>query len=213
VAGTSEGITSLQMDIKITSITAEIMEKALAQAKDGRFHILGEMAEGLSATRPELNEFAPRIEIFTINKDKIREVIGSGGSVIREICETTGAKIDIEDDGTIRVASPDKKSIEAAVNWIQGIVAEPEVGRIYKGKVVKTVDFGAFVNFIGNKDGLVHISEMADHRVGKVTDVVNEGDQIYVKVLGIDDRGKVRLSMKVVDQESGEERQPAEKDA
>jgi len=213
VAGTSEGITSLQMDIKITSITAEIMEKALAQAKDGRFHILGEMAKGLSATRPELNEFAPRIEIFTINKDKIREVIGSGGSVIREICETTGAKIDIEDDGTIRVASPDKKSIEAAVNWIQGIVAEPEVGRIYKGKVVKTVDFGAFVNFIGNKDGLVHISEMADHRVGKVTDVVNEGDQIYVKVLGIDDRGKVRLSMKVVDQETGEERQAAEKDA
>ena len=213
VAGTSEGITSLQMDIKITSITSEIMAQALAQAKDGRFHILGEMAKGLTEYRPELNEYAPRIEIFTINKDKIREVIGSGGSVIREICETTGAKIDIEDDGTIRVASPDKKSIEAAVNWIQGIVAEPEVGRTYKGKVVKTVDFGAFVNFIGNRDGLVHISEMADHRVGKVTDVVNEGDEVYVKVLGIDDRGKVRLSMKVVDQETGAEREPAEKGA
>jgi len=213
VAGTSEGITSLQMDIKITSITSEIMAQALAQAKDGRFHILGEMAKGLTEYRPELNEYAPRIEIFTINKDKIREVIGSGGSVIREICETTGAKIDIEDDGTIRVASPDKKSIEAAVNWIQGIVAEPEVGRTYKGKVVKTADFGAFVNFIGNRDGLVHISEMADHRVGKVTDVVNEGDEVYVKVLGIDDRGKVRLSMKVVDQETGAEREPAEKGA
>jgi len=211
VAGTSEGITSLQMDIKITSITSEIMEKALAQARSGRFHILGEMAKGLAQSRPELNDFAPRIETFNIPKEKIREVIGSGGSVIREICEVTGAKVDIEDDGTIRVASPDKKSIDEAVSWIQGIVAEPEVGRIYKGKVVKTVEFGAFVNFIGNRDGLVHISEMADHRVGKVTDVINEGDQVYVKVLGIDDRGKVRLSMKVVDQETGEEKAVAAK--
>jgi polyribonucleotide nucleotidyltransferase len=211
VAGTATGITSLQMDIKITSITSEIMEKALAQARSGRFHILGEMSKGLAQSRPELNDFAPRIETFTIPKEKIREVIGSGGSVIREICEVTGAKVDIEDDGTIRVASPDKKSIDEAVSWIQGIVAEPEVGRIYKGKVVKTVEFGAFVNFIGNRDGLVHISEMADHRVGKVTDVVNEADQVYVKVLGIDDRGKVRLSMKVVDQETGEEKAVAAK--
>src|SRR3546814_8214609 len=193
------------MDIKITSITADIMEKALAQAKDGRFHILGEMAKGLNEFRPELNECAPRSEIFTINKEKIREVIGAGGSGMREICETTGAKIDIEDDGTIRVASPDKKSIEAAVNWIQGIVAEPEVGRIYQGKVVKTVDFGAFVNFIGNKDGLVHISAMADQRVGKVRDFVTAGYQIYVKVLGVDDRGKGGPTIKVVDQATGQE--------
>ena len=205
VAGTSEGITSLQMDIKIAGITKEIMEVALNQAKGGRAHILDEMNKALSGARTEMSEHAPRIETIQINKEKIREVIGTGGKVIREICEVTGAKVDIEDDGTIKVASSDAKAIEAALKWIEGIVAEPEVGKIYEGKVVKTVDFGAFVNFLGSRDGLVHISEMAKERVGQVTDVVKEGDMVKVKVLGIDDRGKVRLSMKVVDQETGED--------
>jgi len=203
VAGTEKGVTSLQMDIKITGITEEIMKVALDQAKGGRLHILGEMAKAIGATRGELRESAPRITVINIPKDKIREVIGTGGKVIREITETTGAKIDIEDDGTIKVAAADGAVAQKAIDWIKGIVAEPEVGVIYNGKVVKTVEFGAFVNFIGNRDGLVHISELAGTRVGKVTDVVQEGQQVKVKVLGIDDRGKVRLSMRVVDQASG----------
>jgi len=212
VAGTAEGITSLQMDIKVTGITREIMQTALAQANAGRMHILGEMNKALSGSREELSAHAPRIETIKINKDKIREVIGTGGKVIREICEVTGAKVDIEEDGTIKVASSDAAAIQQAVKWIQGIVAEPEVGHIYDGKVVKVVDFGAFVNFIGNRDGLVHISELAPQRVKTVADVVNEGDAVKVKVLGIDDRGKVRLSMKVVDQETGEEISPSAKE-
>ncbi len=205
VAGTAGGITALQMDIKITSITEEIMKIALAQAKDGRVHILGEMAKALEAAREAVSTNAPRITTITIPKDKIREVIGSGGKVIREITEVTGAKIDIEDDGTIKVAAVDEAASKAAIDWIRGIVAEPEVGVIYTGKVVKTVDFGAFVNFLGARDGLVHISELAPQRVGKVTDVVNVGDQVKVKVLGFDDRGKVKLSMKQVDQATGED--------
>lgn len=205
VAGTEDGITSLQMDIKVTGITREIMSQALDQAKGGRLHILTEMNNALSSARDDLNEYAPRIESISIPKDKIRDIIGTGGKVIREICEVTGAKIDIEDDGTVRVAASDLAVIEKAMKWISDIVAEPEVGVIYDGKVVKVVDFGAFVNFIGNRDGLVHISELEAGRVAKVTDVVNEGDTVKVKVLGIDDRGKVRLSMRVVDQESGEE--------
>ncbi len=205
VAGTENGVTSLQMDIKIAGITEEIMQTALDQAKAGRMHILGEMNKALSASRAEVGEFAPRIETITIAKDKIRDVIGSGGKVIREIVEETGAKIDINDDGVIKVASSDAKSIEAALNWIKSIAAEPEVGAIYDGTVVKTMDFGAFVNFFGPKDGLVHISQLAPHRVANTTDVVKEGDTVKVKVLGFDDRGKVRLSMKVVDQETGEE--------
>jgi polyribonucleotide nucleotidyltransferase len=205
VAGTEAGITSLQMDIKTTGITREIMHTALDQALEGRTHILGEMSKALSTSRDEVNENAPRITTISIPKDKIREVIGTGGKVIREICEVTGAKIDIEDDGTIKVAAVDTASGEAAVKWIKDIVAEPEVGLIYRGKVVKTLDFGAFVNFIGNRDGLVHISELAPERVGKVNDVVKEGDEVWVKVLSFDDRGKVRLSMKIVDQETGKE--------
>jgi polyribonucleotide nucleotidyltransferase len=205
VAGTDRGVTSLQMDIKITSITEEIMKVALAQAKDGRIHILGEMAKGLGGARETVSQNAPRITQFTIPKDKIREVIGTGGKVIREITETTGTKIDIEDDGTIKVAAVDAKAGQAAIDWIKGIVAEPEVGVIYNGKVVKTVEFGAFVNFLGSRDGLVHISELAPRRVAKVMDVVKEGDQVKVKVLGVDDRGKVRLSMKAVDQQTGED--------
>ncbi len=205
VAGTEDGITSLQMDIKITGITREIMEVALDQARAGRLHILDEMNKAITSPRTELNANAPRIETLKIAREKIREVIGTGGKVIREICEVTGAKVDIADDGTIKVAASDPEVIARAVKWIEGIVAEPEVGKIYEGKVVKTVDFGAFVNFIGNRDGLVHISELAPRRVAKVTDVVNEGDAVKVKVLGIDDRGKVRLSMRAVDQETGEE--------
>ncbi len=205
VAGTSEGITSLQMDIKITGITEEIMKVALEQAKGGRTHILGEMNKALSEGRAELGEFAPRIESFSIPTDKIREVIGSGGKVIREIVEKTGAKVSIEDDGTVKVASNTAKEIDAAVKWIRSITDDPEVGEIYEGTVVKTVDFGAFVNFFGSKDGLVHISQLANERVAKTTDVVNEGDKVWVKLMGFDDRGKVRLSMKVVDQESGKE--------
>ena len=205
VAGTEKGITSLQMDIKITSITEEIMKVALGQAKDGRIHILGEMAKGLGGAREGVAATAPRITQFTIPKDKIREVIGTGGKVIREITEQTGTKIDIEDDGTIKVAAVDATAGQRAIDWIKGIVAEPEVGVIYTGKVVKTVEFGAFVNFLGARDGLVHISELAPRRVAKVNDVVKEGDQVKVKVLGVDDRGKVRLSMKAVDQETGED--------
>ena len=205
VAGTEAGITALQMDIKITGITKEIMEAALAQARDGRIHILGEMSKALSTARDEVNDHAPRITTLQVPKDKIREIIGTGGKIIREICEVTGAKVDIEDDGTVKVASSNTESAEAAVKWIRDIIAEPEIGVIYRGKVVKVVDFGAFVNFIGSKDGLVHISELAPERVGKVTDIVNEGDEVWVKVLSFDDRGKVRLSMKSVNQESGEE--------
>ena len=216
VAGTERGVTSLQMDIKIAGITEEIMHVALDQAKDGRLHILGEMAKALTSARAELGEHAPRIEVFSIPVDKIREVIGSGGKVIREIVEKTGAKIDIQDDGTVKVASAKHEAIKAAINWIKSIASEPEVGHIYDGTVVKTMEFGAFVNFFGPKDGLVHISELAPRRVQKVTDVVKEGDKVKVKFLGMDERGKVRLSMKVVDQETGEdltEKLKAERDA
>jgi len=216
VAGTDNGVTSLQMDIKIAGITEEIMKVALAQARDGRLHILGEMSKALTGARSELGEFAPRIETMKIPTDKIREVIGTGGKVIREIVEKTGAKINIEDDGTVKIASSDGNSIKAAINWIKSIASDPEVGQIYEGTVVKTVDFGAFVNFFGSKDGLVHISQLALGRVAKTTDVVKEGDKVKVKLLGFDDRGKVRLSMRVVDQETGEDleaKQKAERDA
>lgn len=205
VAGTAAGITSLQMDIKIAGITEEIMKVALGQAKGGREHILGEMSKALSASRSQLGEYAPRIETMKIPVDKIREVIGSGGKVIREIVEKTGAKVNIEDDGTIKIASADGKSIEAAIKWIKSIVSEAEPGMIYDGTVVKVMEFGAFVNFFGAKDGLVHISELAPKRVQKVQDVVKEGDKVKVKFLGMDERGKVRLSMKVVDQATGED--------
>ena len=203
VAGTEKGVTSLQMDLKITSINEAIMKQALAQAKDGRMHILAEMAAGLTAPRAEISKNAPRITTFSIPKDKIREVIGTGGKVIREITETTGVKIDIEDDGTIKVAAVDGEASQRAIDWIKGIVAEPEVGHIYTGKVVKVMDFGAFVNFMGSKDGLVHISELAPRRVEKTGDVVKLGDTVKVKLLGFDDRGKVKLSMKRVDQQTG----------
>jgi len=205
VAGTERGVTSLQMDIKITSITEDIMKIALEQAQGGRLHILGEMSKALTGAREGVSSNAPRITTFSIPKEKIREVIGTGGKVIREITEMTGAKIDIEDDGTIKVAAVDSEAADKAIAWIKGIVAEPEIGVVYTGKVVKVVDFGAFVNFLGSKDGLVHISELASKRVAKVTDVVNEGDAVKVKVLGVDERGKVRLSMKIVNQETGEE--------
>jgi polyribonucleotide nucleotidyltransferase len=203
VAGTEKGVTSLQMDLKITSINEAIMKQALGQARDGRMHILGEMASGLTAPRAEISKNAPRITTFTIPKDKIREVIGTGGKVIREITETTGVKIDIEDDGTIKVAAVDGEASQRAIDWIKGIVAEPEVGHIYTGKVVKVMDFGAFVNFMGTRDGLVHISELAPRRVEKTGDVVKLGDTVKVKLLGFDDRGKVKLSMKRVDQATG----------
>jgi polyribonucleotide nucleotidyltransferase len=206
VAGTHDGVTSLQMDIKIAGITEEIMKIALGQAKDGRKHILEEMAKAIDTARSEVGEFAPRIETLKIPTDKIREVIGTGGKVIREIVEKTGAKINIEDDGTVKVSSSDGKQIDAAIKWIKSITDEPEVGEVYQGTVVKTADFGAFVNFFGAKDGLVHISQLAEERVGKTTDVVKEGDKVWVKLLGFDERGKVRLSMKVVDQETGKEK-------
>jgi len=205
VAGTADGITSLQMDIKISGITEEIMRVALDQAKGGRMHILGEMNKALDHGREQLGEHAPRIEQIKIPTDKIREVIGSGGKVIREIVEKTGAKINIEDDGTVKIASADGESIKAALKWIKGIVAEPEIGEIYDGKIVKVMDFGAFVNFFGPKDGLVHVSELAPQRVNKPSDVVKEGQAVKVKLLGFDDRGKVRLSMKAVDQVTGED--------
>jgi polyribonucleotide nucleotidyltransferase len=211
VAGTAEGVTSLQMDIKIAGITEEIMRVALGQARDGRLHILGEMAKAITGAREELGEFAPRIETLKIPTDKIREVIGTGGKVIREIVEKTGAKVNIEDDGTVKVASSDANSIKAAINWIKSIASDPEVGMIYDGTVVKTVDFGAFVNFYGAKDGLVHISQLSKGRVAKTTDVVKEGDKVKVKLMGFDDRGKVRLSMRVVDQQTGEDIEAKEK--
>ena len=216
VAGSDAGITSLQMDIKITSITAEIMEIALEQAREGRIHILDEMAKALNSARDGLADSAPKITTMKIPVDKIRDIIGPGGKIIREICETTGAKIDIDDDGTVKVAAVTGTSGEAAVARIRDIVAEPELGVIYNGKVVKTVDFGAFVNFLGAKDGLVHISELQDGRTEKTTDICKEGDEVKVKVIGFDDRGKVKLSMKRVDQETGadlEVAKPEEGDA
>ncbi len=211
VAGTERGVTSLQMDIKISGITEEIMSIALAQAKEGRVHILSEMSKAIAQHRAELGEHAPRIEVFSIPVDKIREVIGSGGKVIREIVEKTGAKIDISDDGTVKVASAKAESIKSAINWIKSIASEPEVGHIYDGTVVKVMDFGAFVNFFGAKDGLVHISQLAPRRVQKTTDIVKEGDKVKVKLLGFDERGKVRLSMKVVDQQTGEDLEAKQK--
>ena len=205
VAGTSEGITSLQMDIKIAGISEEIMTTALEQANAGRLHILGEMNKALEEARGEVGEFAPRIETMKIPVDKIRDVIGSGGKVIREIVDTTGARVSVEDDGTIKIASTDKSSIEAAMEWIHGLTAEPEVGVIYQGKVVKVVDFGAFVNFFGKKDGLVHVSQIKHERVNHPSDFLEEGQEVYVKLMGFDNRGKVRLAMKYVNQETGEE--------
>jgi len=205
VAGTSEGITTMQMDIKIAGITEEIMRVALSQAKEGRTHILGEMAKALDHTREELSAHAPRIETITIDKTKIRDVIGTGGKVIREIVATTGAKVDIDDEGVIKVSSSDSAQIDAAIKWIKGLVEEAEVGKVYDGKVVNLVDFGAFVNFMGGKDGLVHVSEIRNERVEKVSDALSEGQAVKVKVLEIDPRGKVRLSMRVVDQETGAE--------
>ena len=205
VAGSEEGITSLQMDIKVAGITQEIMTKALEQAKAGRAHILGEMAKALTGARTEVSKHAPRIETMQIDKSKIRDVIGTGGKVIREIVAETGAKVDIDDEGTIKISSSNADEIAAAKAWIEGIVEEAEVGKVYTGKVVNIVDFGAFVNFMGGKDGLVHVSEMKNERVEKPTDVVSEGQEVKVKVLEIDNRGKVRLSMRVVDQETGEE--------
>ncbi len=215
VAGTSEGITSLQMDIKIPGITKDIMQQALAQAKDGRLHILSEMNKALDESRGELGQYAPRIESLNIPVDKIRDVIGSGGKVIREITEKTGTKIEINDDGLVKIAAADGDAIKAAMDWVKQLTSEPEVGEIYEGKVVKIMDFGAFVNFFGPKDGLVHISQLAPEKVGKVSDVVSEGQTVKVKFMGTDDRGKVKLSMKTVDQETGEdlskkEKEPAE---
>jgi polyribonucleotide nucleotidyltransferase len=207
VAGTEKGITSLQMDIKITGITEEIMRVALTQAQEGRMHILGEMSKGgLGQARSELGEHAPRIETITIPTDKIREVIGSGGSVIREIVAESGAKIDISDDGTVKIAASKRESIDKALARIKGITQEAEVGQIYKGKVVKLMEFGAFVNFFGAKDGLVHVSQLSSTmRPNHPSDVVKEGQEVWVKLLGFDDRGKTRLSMKIVDQETGKE--------
>jgi polyribonucleotide nucleotidyltransferase len=205
VAGTEAGVTSLQMDIKITSITEEIMRVALDQACKGRLHILGEMAKAIGNARVEVSSNAPRITVIQVPKDKIRDVIGTGGKVIRDIVEKTGAKVDIEDDGTVKVSSVDSSAAEAAIAMIRGIVAVPEPGMIYSGKVVKIMDFGAFVNFLGPKDGLVHISELREERVNTVSDVISEGQDVKVKCLGIDDRGRVKLSMKAVNQETGED--------
>ena len=210
VAGTSTGITSLQMDIKITSITEEIMKVALEQAREGRLHILAEMEKAIGQGRETVSDNAPRVTTLSINKEKIRDVIGPGGKIIREICEATGAKIDIDDNGTIKVAAVDNDAGQAAIDWIKSIVAEPELGVVYNGKVVKTVDFGAFVNFLGPRDGLVHISELLPGRVNKTTDVVKVDDEVKVKVIGFDDRGKVKLSMRLVDQETGADLEPDE---
>ncbi|KEP68231.1 polyribonucleotide nucleotidyltransferase [Thioclava sp. BHET1] len=212
VAGTENGITSLQMDIKVAGITPEIMEQALAQAKDGRMHILGEMNKALSAGRQEFSAHAPRIETMQIPTDKIREVIGSGGKVIREIVEVSGAKVDINDDGIIKIASANGEAIQKAYDMIHAIVAEPEEGKVYTGKVVKLVDFGAFVNFFGKRDGLVHVSQIANKRLNHPSDLLKEGQEVKVKLLGFDDRGKVRLGMKMVDQETGEEVAPEKKE-
>jgi len=204
VAGTEGGITSLQMDIKVAGITFEIMEQALAQAKDGRMHILGEMSKALS-TPSGFSQYAPKIETMQVPTDKIREVIGTGGKVIREIVEVSGAKVDINDDGVIKIASNDQEAIKKAYDMIYSIVAEPEVGKIYTGRVVKLVDFGAFVNFFGKRDGLVHVSQIENRRLNHPSDALKEGQEVKVKLLGFDDRGKVRLAMKMVDQETGEE--------
>jgi len=201
VAGTKDGITSLQMDIKITSITSDIMKEALVQAKEGRLHILGEMAKAIDKSRDSISDYAPTITTIQVHKDKIREVIGKGGAVIREITEKTGAKIEINDVGLVSIAAVDGESGQAAIDWINSIVEEPEIGKIYEGKVVKLMDFGAFVNFMGSRDGLVHISQLKNERVEKVSDVVKEGDVVKVKVLDIDGRGKVKLSMKEVETE------------
>jgi len=211
VAGTADGVTSLQMDIKIPGITEAIMKQALAQARDGRLHILGEMAKAIDGARPDVGEYAPKIETINIPVDKIREVIGTGGKVIREIVATTGAKVDVNDDGVVKVAASDGAKIKAAIDWIRSITSEPEVGQIYEGKVVKIVDFGAFVNFFGAKDGLVHVSQIANERVNKVSDVLQEGQAVKVKLVGFDDRGKTRLSMKAVDQVTGEDLTKREK--
>ena len=216
VAGTVNGITSLQMDIKVAGITEEIMKIALTRAHAGRNHILEEMGKAMTGARGELNAFAPKIVSFMIPTDKIREVIGTGGKVIREIVEKTGAKISIEDDGSVKVAAADQDKIDAAVKWVKSITDEAEVGRIYDGKVVKVMEFGAFVNFFGAKDGLVHISQLANRKVATVSEMLKEGDTVKVKLMGFDDRGKTRLSMKVVDQETGEdleEKQKAERAA
>jgi len=205
VAGTAEGVTSLQMDIKVAGITPEIMKQALAQAKDGRMHILGEMSKALREGRREVGQHAPRIETITIKQDKIREVIGTGGKVIRSIVEESGAKVDINDDGVIKIASSDPKAIEKARDLIMSIAAEPEIGKIYTGKVVKIMEFGAFVNFFGKRDGLVHVSQMSNERGINPKDVVKEGQEVKVKLVGFDDRGKTKLSMKAVDQTTGEE--------
>jgi polyribonucleotide nucleotidyltransferase len=216
VAGTADGITSLQMDIKIPGITEAIMKQALAQAKGGRLHILGEMAKAITGAREEVGEYAPRIETINIPTDKIRDVIGTGGKVIREIVATTGAKVDVNDEGVVKVSASEGSKIKAAIDWIRSLTSEPEVGLIYEGKVVKVVDFGAFVNFFGAKDGLVHVSQISRDRVNKVSDVLQEGQTVKVKLLGFDDRGKIRLSMKAVDQETGEDltkKEPAEAEA
>jgi polyribonucleotide nucleotidyltransferase len=205
VAGTGEGITSLQMDIKVPGITREIMEKALHQAKAGRLHILEEMSKAMTAPRADVGEFAPKIETISIPTDKIRDVIGTGGKVIREIVEKTGAKVNVEDDGTVKVSASEGSKIKAAVDWIRSLTSEPEVGAIYTGKVVKVVDFGAFVNFFGAKDGLVHVSQISSERVNRPQDVLSEGQMVKVKLIGFDDRGKTKLSMKIVDQETGED--------
>jgi polyribonucleotide nucleotidyltransferase len=205
VAGTADGITSLQMDIKIAGITEEIMKKALAQAKDGRIHILGEMAKAIDGAREDVGEYAPKIEQITIPTDKIRDVIGTGGKVIREIVATTGAKVDVNDEGIVKVSASDGAKIKAAIDWIKSITSEPEIGAIYDGKVVKVVDFGAFVNFFGAKDGLVHVSQISNERVARPQDVLTEGQIVKVKLIGFDDRGKTKLSMKIVDQETGED--------
>ncbi len=204
VAGTEMGITALQMDLKIASVTEAIMKQALSQAKDGRLHILGEMNKALTGARQELNASAPRVNQFKINPEKIREVIGTGGKVIREICDTTGAKIDIEDDGNVRIYAADEAAAKAATDWVMGIAADPETGRVYDGKVVKIMDFGAFVNFLGSRDGLVHISQIVPQRVANVRDFLSEGQEVKVMVMGLDDRGKIKLSMKHVDQETGD---------
>ena len=205
VAGTEQGVTSLQMDIKIAGITEEIMRVALTQAREGRMHILDEMAKAMDVPRPEMRDTVPRVITINIPQDKIGAVIGPGGKMIREITETTGTKIDINDDGTVKIASADAEAAQRAVDWVRGLTATPEVGAIYNGKVVRVVDFGAFINFLGNQDGLCHISELAPERIAKVTDVVKEGDLVKVKVLAIDDRGKIKLSMRAVDQQTGAE--------
>ncbi len=205
VAGTADGITSLQMDIKIPGITREIMEKAMHQAKAGRVHILNEMSKAMEAPRADVGEFAPKIETITIPTDKIRDVIGTGGKIIREIVEKTGAKVNIDDEGSVKVSASDGAKIKAAIDWIKSLTSEPEVGAIYNGKVVKVVDFGAFVNFFGAKDGLVHVSQISNQKVAKPSDVLSEGQIVKVKLVGFDDRGKTKLSMKVVDQETGED--------